>query len=389
MRTRVLWAIFSGLALAVLPLFLVAGLAPQIRHDLSLSETQLGLVITTALVVSAATAVPAGRLADRVGARSAIVLGSALSVASLLGIGTLAETFAGLAVCLALSGLAIAVADTGFARLIASVFPSSGRGFAFGVKEAAIPAATLAVGLAIPILTLTFGWRSTVYVGLVPLIVLVLTLPRSPGAPRSPADPDRGEFERPAQISRPALAAMAAALGTAAASGVKVFLTETAVREGVSAGAAGILLVVAGLAGIITRIAMGRRVDRRTGKAVPMTSALMLIGCAAMVLGATGWAPMLIPAAIGAFVGAAGWSGLFLYALVESRPGAAGAAAGVGIAGLTVGGAIGPVAFGLAIEHASMTAAWLGAAVLIGLASVIIRVAGRQAVPAPAQTRTV
>lgn len=379
MRTRTLTAICSGVTLAVLPVFLVAGLVPQIRDELALSETQVGLGITTALAVSAAVAIPAGRLSDRVGARTSIIIGSTLGVVSLVGLALLTASYSRLLLFLAISGLAIGFANTGFARLIASIVPSASRGFAFGVKEAAIPAASLAVGLAIPLLAVTLGWQSVAWVGVVPLVVLMLTFPRTEPKVEVVADPHRRTSDRRVQVSRPALAAVAAALATASAAGAKVFVTETAATVGMSASAAGVLLVVAGLFGVVARIAMGRRVDRRTGKAVPMTSTLMLVGCAAMVMGAIGWPLLLIPAAIGVFAGAAGWSGLFLYAMVESRPEAAGAAAGVGIAGVTVGGAVGPVVFGLAIEHSSLTVAWIGAAVLIGLASVIMTAAGRQA----------
>ena len=352
---------------------------PQIRADLGLSETQVGLAITTALIVSSVVAIPAGRLSDRVGARTSIFIGSTLSVVSLLGLAMLTDTFSRLLIFLAISGLAIGFANTGFARLIASIVPSSSRGFAFGVKEAAIPAASLTVGLAIPLLAVSLGWQSVAWVGVIPLLILVLTFPRvEPRVPRR-IEADHSLPDRPVRIRRPAVAAMAAALATAAAAGAKVFITETAATVGMSASAAGVLLVVAGLSGVVARVAMGKRVDRRTGTAVQMTSTMMLVGCVAMVMGAIGGPLLLVLAAIGVFAGAAGWSGLFLHAMVESRPEAAGAAAGVGIAGVTIGGAVGPVAFGLAIEHSSLTVAWIGAAVLIGLASIIMAAAARQA----------
>jgi predicted MFS family arabinose efflux permease len=159
------------------------------------------------------------------------------------------------------------------------------------------------------------------FIGVVPLALLMLTLRHARFTVRDRTEPDRPAIERGmAQISRPVIAAFAAALATPATAGVKVFLTETAVTGGMSAGAVGVMLAVAGLAGVIARIEMGRRVDRRTGKAVEMTSALMLVGSVAMVAGAIGWPPLLVPAAVGVFAGGAGWSGLLLFALVESRP---------------------------------------------------------------------
>lgn len=75
-----------GLVLAALPVFLVGGLAVQIRADLGFSEAALGAAVSGALVIGACAAPIGGRLADRIGARAAVTCGSALSVAALAGI---------------------------------------------------------------------------------------------------------------------------------------------------------------------------------------------------------------------------------------------------------------------------------------------------------------
>ena len=58
----------SALVLAALPLFMVGGLAVQMRADLGLSPASLGAALTTGFVVGAASAPFGGRIADRLGA---------------------------------------------------------------------------------------------------------------------------------------------------------------------------------------------------------------------------------------------------------------------------------------------------------------------------------
>ena len=378
-RLGALLAVSSGLVLAVLPIFLVAGFAPQIRNDLELTGSELGLSITVAFMAGAFAAVPIGRVTDRLGSGRAVSVGAGFSIAALVGLGVFTEGLVALIMFLALAGLAIAFVDTGFALLISVVIPKSRRGLAFGVKEAAIPAASLGVALSIPILASNLGWRWSTSIGVLFLAVLIVTFPSErKNMLQGSLEQTTGDDAPSAPlIRRPVLAALAAGLGTAAATGVAVFLTESAVAAGMSPTGAGALLAVAGVSGIITKVGVGLGIDNRPKRVSIIVSLMMLTGSVAMVLGSVGVRELLFPAAIGTFAGGAGWSGLLLFALVESRPHAAGRAAGVGIAGLAIGSAIGPLAFGLAIDHASLTIAWAGAAMSIGIGALVMLLAGR------------
>lgn len=53
--------------LASLPVFLLGGLAVLVRRDLAFGELQLGLAVSTFFAVAAVAAVPAGRIAARLG----------------------------------------------------------------------------------------------------------------------------------------------------------------------------------------------------------------------------------------------------------------------------------------------------------------------------------
>ncbi|HVL98976.1 MAG TPA: MFS transporter [Egibacteraceae bacterium] len=377
-----------GLVLAALPVFLVGGLAVQIRAELDFSEAALGMAVSGALLTGAAAAPIGGRVADRLGARTAVLTGSCLSALALVGIFAAASSWAHVAVMLALSGLALALTDPGLAILIARAVPVSRQGLGFGLKEAAIPIATLAAGLAVPGIALTFGWRWASVIGLAPLVGLAVILPRVDLSTRAdaiapapaPATTGTGDASPPTAF---VLVAAAAGLGSAAASGVGIFLTESAVAMGLSPSSAGLLLAVGSVAGIIARIATGVLADRRGGPQLGVVTWMLIVGAGAMALGATGTGPLLVAGTVGAFAAGWGWSGLLFLSLVRARPDAPGTAAGIGVAGLAAGNALGPLLFGVTAQAVSFGAAWAGAAGVAGIAALLMRLA-RARLPAAA-----
>lgn len=371
--------------MAALPLFMVGGLAVQIRADLGFSEAALGAAVTAGFVVGAICAPFGGRVADRVGPRTALYAGSSLSALALLGLGVLADSWGRMVVFLALAGIAVALTDPGLAILINRSIPRERHGLAFGLKEASIPAATLAAGVAVPAIALTVGWRWAFAIGLIPLTLVIGSLPRVGARPyRSsmilPGE-EMGQRQASAPIGAIVLTAVAAALGTSAASGVGVFLTESAVAMGVGPAAAGVLLAVGSTAGIITRIATGVGADRSGGTKFHLIASMLALGAVAMALGGTGNDVLLLVGTIGAFTGGWGWTGLYFLSLIEASPSNPGAVSGIGTAGLGVGNAAGPVLFGLTAQSQSFRAAWLGAGIVAGLAAALMLLARKRMSP--------
>ena len=372
----------SALTAVALPFFMVGGLAVQIMDALNLSEAAFGGVVTVGFLTGALTAPAGGRVADRIGPRKAIYLGCVLCGLALLGLGTIAGDWLALMLLLCLAGLAIALTDPALAILIGRTIPPSRQGLAFGIKEASIPASTLVAGLAVPTIALTVGWQWAFAVGAIPLALIVALLPRLRLTAAPPAlHPHTSRDDRPRLTpARGALliAAVAGALGTLSSSGVGIFLTDSAVEMGFSEAGAGILLAVGSLAGMAARILAGARADRTGGPQFRLISGMLAVGALALALGSTGVPALLVVATLGAFTGGWAWTGIYFLSLVAAFPDRPGAVAGVGTAGLGIGNAAGPFLFGLAANSFSYGFAWLGAAVVTALASVLMVVARRR-----------
>lgn len=363
--------ICSGLVLAALPSFMVGGLAVQIKDDLGANETAFGAAVTAGFIAAALSAPFGGRIADRLGARRAILIGSSISGLSLMGLGLVVDDVTTLVAFLALGGLAVAFIDPALAVLVGQTVTPSRHGLAFGVKEASIPASTLLAGLAVPAIALTVGWRWAFALGLVPFLLVVLLLPRLSlsYAPRK-VDETSKSHAPPSRRLPITVASIAATLGIAAASGVGIFLTDSAVAMGVEPGQAGILLAVGSIAGVAARIWSGWLADRRRGLQFGLIASMLAVGAAAMAIGGTANTALLVVATVGVFTGGWAWTGLFFLSLVRTNPNAPGAAAGIGTGGLSLGNAIGPVLFGFAAGSVGYGTAWLlaGGAALVAAA---------------------
>lgn len=371
--------ISSALVLVALPFFMVGGLAVQIKEELGLTEASLGAAVTIGFLCGAGTAPFGGRIADRVGPRRAVYIGCAISSVALLGLGIFTSGWATLVAFLCVGGVAVALTDPGLAILVGETIPTQRQGLAFGIKEASIPGATLVAGLAVPTIALTVGWRWAFLIAAAPLVLVLGLLPRleahrgpdldAPAAqePTSPPPKRRGLH----------LAAVAAALGTTAASGVGIFLTDSAVAMGMAPGNAGLLLAMGSLAGVFTRVAAGARADRTGGPQFKLIATMLAAGAVTMSLGGTGNTLLLILGTLGAFTGGWAWTGIYFLSLVKTFPDRPGAVAGIGTAGLGVGNAAGPVLFGVAAGTWSFGVAWVGAAIVAAMAAVLMSAARR------------
>lgn len=371
-RLRTLAVATTATVLAVVPPVLLGSLGLLVGRDLGVDEAGLGALVAVFFSATALTSVAGGRLCERLGPAASLRLAAAASAACLLGASS-AGGWSGLAGWLVLGGVANGVAQPASNLLIARAGPALPRGLAYGTRQAAVPAAALLAGAAVPTVGLTWGWRPALACAAVlALAVLVLV----PGGP-SPAAPTPVERTRPALPLRDlVLLAAAACLGTSAALSVTTFAVGyAATREpAVPAATAGLLLVVASLTSITVRLGAGWGADRTRRPVLGPAAGMMLLGAAALATLAWGGGgtPALAVAMVVALGLGWGWPGLLVLAVVQRVPHAPAAATGVTQAGGALGGVVGPLVVGAVVVGAGWTAAWACAALAAAAAAALV-----------------
>lgn len=346
---------------AVLPVFLLGALAVQVRAELGFSEVGLGLSVSAFFGSAALASTGAGRLAERIGPAAAMRGAAATAAVSLALIAT-ARSLPLLLVYLVVGGLANALGQPATNLFLARRIDGGRLGFAFGVKQSAIPAATLLGGIAVPAVALTAGWRWAFAGAAVLAAGLALAGPGQ--GPRAPAIA-RGARRSPADTSlRPLVVlAVGVGLGAAAAGTLGAFLVSAAVAAGIAEGAAGLLSAGCSALGLATRVLAGRRADRSGGRHLAVVTAMMALGALGYAFLATGAAALVVFGGVVGFTLAWGWPGLFNLAIVRNNPGAPGAATGITQTGTYLGAVLGPLLFGILVDVGSYRLAWLAAGV--------------------------
>jgi MFS family permease len=360
----------------VLPAFLTGGLAVQIRGELGFGSAALGLAVALFFVSSSTASAVMGRVVERIGAHRGMRLAVLGSAASLSCVAVFAGSWTGLVVCLMFGGLSNAVTHPATHLSLARQVPPGRQGYSFGIKQAAIPAATLLAGLAVPGIALTFGWRWAFAGGAALAMGVALLVPaeRVGGAEKVTA-----ARSSDAPMGPLVLLAVGIGLGSAAATPLGAFVVESSVQTGLGAGTAGLLLALGSAASIVVRVLFGRLADGMGAGRLRLVAGMLGAGVAGFVMLATGSPALIVPGVLLAFAAGWGWPGLFNFAVVKSNPGAPAVATGVTQTGASGGAAVGPILFGLLVGAAGYGTAWLFSGVL-ALAALVAILAGRRMV---------
>ncbi|QHC58679.1 MFS transporter [Rathayibacter sp. VKM Ac-2760] len=361
----------------VLPVFLVGGLSVQLAEDTGLGPALLGIVVAVYWASAAVFSSSAGRLSARIGSRLGMITAASLGGVALLGTAAWAPEWPWLVVWLVVAGAGNAIGHPPSNALIASRVSDRNRAFAFGLKQAAIPLATLCAGLAVPTLALTVGWRWTFAIaGIVACIVIVVVALSVPSVPPLPRMRGKRANRLPPELMRfLLLASLASALGSAQANVIGAFTVSTATSVGYSAAAAGLILSLGSVAGVIARPVAGLAADRGFGGTMATVS--LMLGSGAVGLGgmAVGLPWSFAIGCILAFGLGWGWNGLLHYVVSHSSHPHSARATGIVQSGAYVGSAAGPLVFGFLFDHAGTTVGWTAAAIVAAVAALAALVA--------------
>ncbi|MDV9169804.1 MFS transporter [Streptomyces sp. W16] len=257
--------------------FFVQGIGAMgivLQHELSLSTTQLGLLISAAQFAPLAGLTIAGELLDRYDERWVVGAGACV-VGMALGVGSLAPGYASLLCVLLVVGAGYSTVQPGGSKSVASWFDASQRGFAMGVRQAGLPLGAALASAVLPVLADAFGRRAALLAGgLVALLGAAAFMGlyrRPPGqvalnARELHSSPETGRGTRLRLLREPAMARImlsgASLISVQCGVGILTVLYLHDVAS-VGAGPAALVLVVVQIAGVAGRVVLAARSDRR------------------------------------------------------------------------------------------------------------------------------
>lgn len=369
-RALLVLSIVLATTMTGLPVWLASSLSIFIREEMALDPRLLGFAISGFFVVSALTTLPAGRAAERLGARTTLLLALLVSMTTMLTI-SFAPAWVWVAGALLFGGIANGLIHPAVGLAISQQVDVR-RGLAFGLKQAAIPTATLLAGLAVPTAALLFGWR-TVYrlAALAALLIAVLAY-RTVQNRRATHGSVRGEFTTPFRIL--VILSIAAGFGASGAGATAAFLVPSAVEGGMPPTTAGLIAVAASIASITARVSVGWRADYRIGGHFRVIATLMALGALGpfVLSAAQGRTAWVAAGAILTFTAGWGWPGLMNFAVVERNRLSPAAATSVVVVGAHSGSVVGPSLFGVLVVAFGYQRAWMLVALLPAIASAMV-----------------
>lgn len=373
---RDLLGALAASTVVTLPVFLVGSLAVQIRADLHFDAVTLGVIVACYYATAAAASIPLGHLAERVGGARVMRMAALASAVALAIIAALVGSWPALVATLVLAGVASSAVQPAANLFLSRRVDARHQGLAFGIKQSAIPLASLLGGLAVPSLALTVGWRWAFALAAVLALAASTAVPR-PRRSLALRRAAEGTRARPEPIAPLVALAFGFGLALMSCTSLGTFLVTSAVASGIGRGTAGLVAALASVASLSTRVAVGFQADHRQGGHLAVAATLLTGGAAGYLLLALGsashWAWIFVPGAVLAYGAGWGWNGLFNFAVVRTHPLAPARATGITQTGGRVGGMIGPLCFGVVAVHATFAAAWGAAAVeAVGGASLIL-----------------
>lgn len=347
--------------LGAMTLLSVLGSAPAIRAAFGLTATQVGLLASAYALGMAGAALPAGRLADRIGVRPSLLLAAGLLACGGTAVAA-APSFAALVGGLLLAGIGYGLVNPAAGRAIVLWYPPDWRGRLSGIKQTGVPLGA-ALGSGAAMLTPSLGWNMVV--GLVAGVTLLaglgmLALPRDGDAPAPRSTGLGAELAALTGLLRnPQLGRINLASGLINGGQFVVwahfadFLRQAAAMSLPLANAWLSLLQISSIAG---RLFWGWVSDRLLAGGARAT--LVVLGAIAapallaLPLMAPATAPLLAPllaVVLGFTVGAATGVQVAL-TLERAPPDRIGSAIGYNMTVTNLGGVLAPPAFGLALD---------------------------------------
>lgn len=328
---------------------------------------QVGVLLSAAWLGATATLLLWGLAADRYGERVALVLGLLGSAACLVGAAN-AGSFEVLLALLVLSGATGASVNSASGRAVMQWFAPAQRGFAFGIRQTAIPLGGLVVAIVVPGLAGSGGSKAAfLFLAAcagVGALVGGLVLKSGDGGDGIEVG-SVAQTLRDGRLWRLSLGSALYLYAQVAVIGFGVLFLHD--EHGLSDSDAALVIAASLVLAVALRVGLGHWSDVLGSRVVPMRRAGLALAVSlvltALLAGGPLW--LLVPAVALAGGLSMAWNGLSFTAAAELAGTArSGAAIGFQQSVLSGLGVLAPVLFAVTVSSASWGAAFLFAGVL-------------------------
>jgi ACS family hexuronate transporter-like MFS transporter len=352
----------------------VPPLSPFIMEELHLSNTEIGLLVSSAALGYSIFQVPAGWLIDRAGIRRMFFIGTFMAGALIVTM-YFTNSLAGASLVLFLGGIGSGCFPAVATKAILQWFPVNERGTAIGLHQTSITVAGITTAIVLPIIAISLGWRyGFVAVGFLSMAAAVFALLLYRDPPNAEAKPEKQKGAprdwgriREVVLDRNIILVSVSCIGFMAVdysltTYLVIFLKDAV---GLTVTTAGIYLAVANVGGVAGKLTFGPLSDRVLGgsrrKPLLIACIIMLTMTVVMQFVTPGTSFLLLAVVFGVFgFCAIGWGGLNLILVSEfSRKESMGFAMGYSLMILMIGNIVGPPVFGYITDvTGSYSPAW-------------------------------
>jgi len=348
-------------ATGALSTFLTGAYGVRLQEELGFGKIALGLAVGAFFVTGAVTGLTMGRIVDRIGASTALRIGTGAACAGALILAG-ARGWWTVAVAMIVIGFAGAITNVASNRILVVRARIGGQATGFGVKQAAIPVASLLAGLSVSTLGTHMSWREAYLVAAAIAGLMALSVPRVRQRPTPPLEQAPNTARTMLLVAFAGIGALAGAAGNA----LSLLLVDSFHTVGLSEASGGALLGIGSVAAILSRLGSGALIDRRGWDGRAMLIALLSVGAVgfAGLAVAGGDSMLVVPAVVLAFAGGWGWPGVLYFAATreEAPPGYA---TGLVLSGVMIGSIVGPPGTAVIAEHVGYGPAWAASAGLL------------------------
>jgi MFS family permease len=355
--------------------FGLPAIGPELRRAFGLSLPELGAVLTANLLGAGLALIAAGIAVDRFGSRAAMLAGTALATGGLVG-AALAGSKAVLFTALLVSGIGSAVVPVAGAGALFRAYPPARRGWALGVRQAAVPMGGTIGAAVLPALDRLGGVR-------VPLLVGAGALGAAGTAFALVSGEERRPVVRAARPFRSILRApgmqrllLVACFYIVVLQALLTYAVPAVRAAGLSAFAASAAYFAVNLAAMVSRLAWARLADRGGGgrrvRTLVDVGAVAAGGAVLFALALhTGPVVVVLAAAVFGF-GALGWNAIvYVSAGERAAPELAGRSFALAATVVFLVSGLCTPLLGVLADHAGWDTFWATTAVLAAIGALV------------------